>query len=77
MSPNAILIIQDGRTKLVNIKQQDTVAKILDMVPDFVNRFSSKSKEKSVTSTESEETVKAAADEMETILESSINKTEE
>ena len=39
MSPSAILIIQDGVTKLVNIKQQDAVTKILDMVPDFVNKF--------------------------------------
>ena len=26
-------------TKLVNIKQQDAMTKILDMVPDFVNKF--------------------------------------
>lgn len=45
MSPSAILIIQDGVTKLVNIKQQDAVTKILDMVPDFVNKFAGGSKE--------------------------------
>ena len=39
MSPSAILIIQNGVTKLVNIKQQDAVTKVLDMVPDFVNKF--------------------------------------
>ncbi len=39
MSPSAILIIQNGITKLVNIKHQDAVTKVLDMVPDFVNRF--------------------------------------
>lgn len=39
MSPSAILIIQNGTTRLVNIKQQDAMTKILDMVPDFVNRF--------------------------------------
>ncbi|WP_418578573.1 GerW family sporulation protein [Hungatella sp.] len=39
MSPSAILIIQNGVTKLVNIKQQDAMTKILDMVPDFVNKF--------------------------------------
>ena len=39
MSPSAILVIQNGVTKLVDIKHQDAVTKIIDMVPDFVNRF--------------------------------------
>lgn len=39
MSPSAILIIQNGSTRLVNIKNQNTVNKVLDMVPDLVNRF--------------------------------------
>lgn len=39
MSPSAVLVIQNGVTKLVNIKNQDAVTKIIDMVPDFVNRF--------------------------------------
>ena len=39
ISPSAILVISGGVTKLVNVKNQDTVTKILDMVPDFVNRF--------------------------------------
>lgn len=73
--PSAVLVIQNGNTKLVNIKNQDGVTKILDMVPDFVNRFAPKN-ENSVTSTASEETVKAATEEMETILENSVNKAE-
>lgn len=39
ISPSAILVIQNGTTKLVNVKNQDSVTKILDMVPDFVNKF--------------------------------------
>lgn len=39
MTPSAVLVIQNGNTKLVNIKNQDGLTKILDMVPDFVNRF--------------------------------------
>ena len=39
MSPSAVLVIQNGTTKLVNIKNQDGITKILDMVPDFVNKF--------------------------------------
>ncbi len=42
MSPSAVLVIQNGVTKLVNVKQQDAVTKILDMVPDMVNKFTKK-----------------------------------
>ena len=42
MSPSAILVIKDGKTKLVNIKQQDSITKILDMVPDLVDKFTHK-----------------------------------
>ena len=41
VSPCAVLVIQNGTTKLVNVKNQDGLTKILDMVPDFVNRFTS------------------------------------
>lgn len=39
MSPSAVLVIQNGSTKLVNIKNQDTVTKVIDMVPDIIDRF--------------------------------------
>ena len=39
MSPSAVLVIKDGATKLVNIKNQDTVTKVLDMIPDIVDKF--------------------------------------
>lgn len=39
VSPCAVLVIQNGTTKLVNVKNQDGLTKVLDMVPDFVNRF--------------------------------------
>ena len=39
ISPSAILVIQNGSTRLVNIKDQNTVNKMLDMVPDLVNRY--------------------------------------
>ena len=41
LTPSAVLVIQNGTTKLVNIKNQDGLTKVLDMVPDFVDRFSS------------------------------------
>lgn len=39
MQPSAVLVIQNGSVKLVNVKKQDGLTKILDMVPDFVNKF--------------------------------------
>ena len=42
MTPSAVLVIKDGYTKLVNIKNQDAVTKILDMIPDLVDKFASK-----------------------------------
>lgn len=41
ITPSAVIVIQDGKTKLVNIKNQDTVTKLLDMVPDVIDRFTS------------------------------------
>ena len=41
IQPSSILIIKDGQTKLVNVKNQDAITKVLDMVPDFVDKFRS------------------------------------
>lgn len=46
LTPSAVLVIKNGTTKLVNIKNQDTVTKILDMVPDLVDRFKESPEEK-------------------------------
>ena len=45
MTPSAVLVIKNGQTKLVNIKNQDTVTKILDMIPDLVDRFTTPKEE--------------------------------
>ena len=60
MTPSAVLVIQNGHTKLVNIKNQDTITKLLDMVPDVMDRFTSR-KEDNVT----EEDVNKILDEAE------------
>ena len=39
MSPSAILVIHNGQTKLVNIRDQDAITKVIDMAPDFINKF--------------------------------------
>ena len=43
ITPSAILVISNGTTKLVNIKNQDGLTKVLDMVPDLVNKCSGSS----------------------------------
>lgn len=45
MTPSAVLVIKNGSTKLVNIKNQDTVTKVLDMIPDIVEKFTSPKEE--------------------------------
>ena len=45
IQPSAVLVIQNGQTKLVNVKNQDSMTKILDMVPDLVNKFTKKNDE--------------------------------
>lgn len=46
MTPCAVLVIQNGHTRLVNIKNQDTITKILDMVPDVIDKFTGDKDEK-------------------------------
>ncbi len=52
MTPSAVLVIQNGHARLVNIKNQDALTKIFDMVPDLVDKFTkddvTKEKEKEV-----------------------------
>ena len=75
--PSAVLVIQNGTTKLVNIKNQDGITKILDMVPDFVNKFISKNDAVSEDTAEdqTDDAAKSAAGkEMEDILKDSVNK---
>ena len=65
--PSEVLVIANVTTKLVNVKNQDGITKILDMVPDFVNKFTSKN-EKEVD----EGAKEMAKEEMESILEGSV-----
>lgn len=39
MSPSAVLVIQNGKAKMVSVKDQDTVSKIIDMVPEVVDKI--------------------------------------
>lgn len=41
MSPSAVLVIHDGITRLVNVKDQNSLTKIIDMVPDILDKVKS------------------------------------
>ena len=73
--PSAVLVIQNGTSKLINIKNQDGITKVLDMVPDFVNKFSEKKKQADASNDPAdEEAKKAAGKEIEEMLSDSVNK---
>ena len=42
ITPSAVLVIKDGSSKLISINDQDGFSRIIDMVPDIVNKFTSK-----------------------------------
>ena len=58
ITPSAVLVIQNGNAKLVNVKNQDSITKILDMVPELVDKFTSKNAAKK--SSPVDESAKAA-----------------
>jgi uncharacterized spore protein YtfJ len=46
ISPSSVLVIQNGSSKLINIRDQDSVSRIIDMVPDLIHKFSKGGKKK-------------------------------
>ena len=46
ITPSSVLVIQNGNARLVNVKNQDTVTKVIDMVPDLIDKFKKDSKTK-------------------------------
>ncbi|MCR5747516.1 MAG: GerW family sporulation protein [Lachnospiraceae bacterium] len=61
MTPSSVLVISNGVTKLVNIRNQDAVTKILDMVPDLIYKFTDKA-DPNAPGVDSEEAVDIAFD---------------
>ncbi|MBQ4306998.1 MAG: GerW family sporulation protein [Lachnospiraceae bacterium] len=49
-SPSAVLIIRGGTVKVVNIKNQDAVTKLVDLIPDVIDRFAAPKSERDVMS---------------------------
>ena len=38
MSPSAVLVIQNGKAKMISVKEGDTMTKIIDMIPEVVDK---------------------------------------
>lgn len=46
ISPSAVLIIQNGTSKIVNIKDKDSINKLIEIIPDIMNKLLGYSKDK-------------------------------
>ncbi|NLK97283.1 GerW family sporulation protein [Defluviitalea saccharophila] len=49
ITPSAMLLIKDGTAQLINVKNQDSINKLIDMIPGLLSKFnfgSKKDKEK-------------------------------
>lgn len=46
IQPSAVLVIKDGTSRLVNVKNQDGITKCWIWFPEFVEKFSQKEREK-------------------------------
>lgn len=46
MTPTAVLVVQNNSTRVVSIKNQDTVTRIIDMVPEIMNKITAKKESK-------------------------------
>lgn len=42
MSPSAVLVIKDGAARVVNVKSQDVLSKLVDMIPDLIDKVNGK-----------------------------------
>ena len=42
VTPSALLIIQNGTSKVVNVKDTNSINKLIDMIPDIINKITGK-----------------------------------
>ncbi len=68
MTPSAVLVIHNGSTRMISVSTNSGIEKILDMVPDFVDKFT-----KNKASDGDSDARAAAAKEMEDIIVDAVN----
>lgn len=44
ITPSAILVIQNGTSKIVNIKDKDSLNKLIELIPDILNKLTDRKK---------------------------------
>ena len=69
MRPSAVLIIHNGTTRMISVDNNRGIEKILDMIPDFVDKFTAKNN----AAGQDSEAREKAAEKMEDILEEAVN----
>ena len=42
ITPNSVLVLKKGSSKIISVKDADGVSKLIDMVPDVVDKFGDK-----------------------------------
>lgn len=63
MSPTAVLVIQNGHAKMIPVKQGDTVSKVLDMIPDLVDKVGALLSKKDEDDSEVQEAIESLSQE--------------
>ena len=46
VTPNSVLVIKDGQCRLVSVKSSDMISKVIDMVPNVIDKFKKSPKDK-------------------------------
>lgn len=46
ITPNAMMVIKGGEVSVLPLKNRDSLEKVLEMVPDILNKFTAKKEEK-------------------------------
>ncbi|MDD6193465.1 MAG: GerW family sporulation protein [Lachnospiraceae bacterium] len=72
MTPSAVLVIHNGVTRMISVDSHSGIEKILDMIPDFVEKFSSNKKRQE----QDPDARERAAEEMEEMLSEAVNQQE-
>ena len=69
MRPSAVLIIHNGTTRMISVDNNRGIEKILDMIPDFVDKFAAGMNGRS----QDGEAREKAAQEMEDMIDDAVN----
>ena len=69
MRPSAVLLIHNGTTRMISVDNNRGIEKILDMIPDFVDKFAAGMNGRS----QDGEAREKAAQEMEDMIDDAVN----